>query len=322
MTARLPIVGGDDSDWGTILNLYLQVSHDAGGNLLPAAVSAALPSPISTTNLGSGTGSSSNFLRGDGMWAVPNGSAVTNVFGRTGAIAAQSGDYTAAEVGALPATDDLSVIAAVNATAGNVSLNSHKITNLTNGASSQDAAAFGQIPTSASSIGGLIVDNNLSDLQSASLARTNLGLGSAATQSTAAFDTAGAAAAAQSVAEAASVPIAGGTMDGWLAPAVTELTFGTNITINASGGNVFTLTLTASTGTLANPTNQINGQHILVCVTQGTGGNFTLSYDSAYNFGVNGQPSLSTNAGDVDVLGFIYLAALSQWLCVGAALGF
>lgn len=79
MTARLPVVGGDNGDWGTVLNQYLQVSHDAQGNLLPGAVSNVLPSPIPVTNLGNGTASSSNFLRGDGVWAVPTGaSAATN----------------------------------------------------------------------------------------------------------------------------------------------------------------------------------------------------------------------------------------------------
>lgn len=211
MGVRLPQVGGDDGNWGDVLNSFLLVSHDGAGELLSAAISGG---------------------------------------------------------------------------------------------------------------GGLLAVNNLSDVQSAAVARTHLGLGSAATQSTSAFDVAGAATAAQNAAEAASVPTAGGTMDGWLAPAVTVLTFGNSITIDASSGNVFTLTLTASTGTLAAPSNPTDGQHILVCVTQGTGGSFTLSYDSTYKFGANGQPSLSTAAGSVDVLGFIYLAALSKWLCVGAALGF
>ena len=73
--------------------------------------------------------------------------AVTSVFTRTGAVTAQSGDYTAAQVGALPSTDDLSAIATANPTAAAVAMNSKKITGLANGSASSDAAAFGQIPT-------------------------------------------------------------------------------------------------------------------------------------------------------------------------------
>lgn len=178
------------------------------------------------------------------------------------------------------------------------------------------------LSSAVSSSGALLASNNLSDVQSATSARTNLGLGTAATQSTSAFDAAGAATAAQTAAEAASIPKSGGTMSGWLTPAVQALTFGSSIAINAAQGNVFSITLTGSSGTLANPTNPTNGQHILVLVTQGTGGSFTLAYGGAYNFGTAGQPTLSTAAGDVDVLGFVYWSALSQWLCVGAALGF
>ena len=166
--------------------------------------------------------------------------------------------------------------------------------------------------------GALLAGNNLSDVASASSARTNLGLGSAATQNTSAFDAAGAATAAQN----ASVPKAGGTMTGWLSPSVKALTFGASIALDASQGNVFSLTLTASTGTLAAPTNPVNGQHILVIVTQGAGGSFTLAYNAAFDFGTAGQPTLSTAAGAVDVLGFVYWSTLSKWLCVGAAMGF
>jgi len=54
------------------------------------------------------------------------------------------------------ATGTLDVIAADHPPAANWSNNSHKITALANGSSAQDAAAFGQIPTSASSIGGML----------------------------------------------------------------------------------------------------------------------------------------------------------------------
>lgn len=77
--------------------------------------------------------------------AIPGG--VSSVFTRTGAVTAQSGDYTAAQVGALPSTDSLSDIAAANATGADWSNNSKKITSLANGSAAQDAAAFGQIPT-------------------------------------------------------------------------------------------------------------------------------------------------------------------------------
>lgn len=115
MTARLPSPGGDAGAWGDILNTFLEVSHNADGTLQSSAIQQAggvITSQIGTANgvaalnssgrvptgqLGSGSASNANFLRGDGAWATP-ADAVTSVFGRTGTVAAQSGDYTASQV--------------------------------------------------------------------------------------------------------------------------------------------------------------------------------------------------------------------------------
>src|ERR1700723_1934077 len=102
MAAHLPTPGGDKGTWGNILNDFLEVSHNSDGTLKNSSVNSALPDPISATNLGSGSPDSSKFLRGDGTWATPPSATVTSVFGRTGTVTAQSGDYTAAQVGALP----------------------------------------------------------------------------------------------------------------------------------------------------------------------------------------------------------------------------
>jgi parallel beta-helix repeat protein len=57
---------------------------------------------------------------------------------------------------------------------GAIDLGSNKITSLANGSLSTDAAAFGQIPTSAGSIGGLLAASNLSDVASSAPAFANI----------------------------------------------------------------------------------------------------------------------------------------------------
>jgi|SRR5579872_232268 len=119
------------------------------------------------------------------------------------------------------------------------------------------------------------------------------------------------------------VSISGGTLTQFIAPAVVALTFvgaGTTL-VNAALGNDFRLTLTASTTTLGNPSNSVDGQRIDFQITQGTGGSFTLAYGGNYDFGAAGAPTLSTAAGKVDVLGFVYNAALGKWVYLGTALG-
>jgi hypothetical protein len=102
---------------------------------------------------------------------------------------------------------------------------------------------------------------------------------------------------------------------------ISTLTDGSSIAVDASLGNIFTVTI-AGSRTLANPSNPADGQQITVVITQGSGGSHLMSFDTAYDFGTAGAPTLSTAAGKADVLCFQYVGALSKWCCLYSALGF
>jgi hypothetical protein len=109
---------------------------------------------------------------------------------------------------------------------------------------------------------------------------------------------------------------------GALAPAVVNLTDAATIAIDASLGNDYRVTI-AGNRTVTTPANPTDGQKITIQVTQGSGGSYTLSWSSGFEFSAGlPQQTLSTAAGMTDLLGFIYNAAKGKWLFVAFVAGF
>jgi hypothetical protein len=107
-----------------------------------------------------------------------------------------------------------------------------------------------------------------------------------------------------------------------IAGAVSNLTFGTSIAVDCSLGNDFRLTLTASTGVLANPTNLADGEKFVVWVTQDSTGSRTMTYGTNYKFTTAlPAPTLSTAANAVDLLMFVYNAAIGKVIFVSFLAG-
>lgn len=96
------------------------------------------------------------------------------------------------------------------------------------------------------------------------------------------------------------------------------------IAINATKGNVFKITLVAGATQLSNPTGLSDGQIIRVRAQQpASGSEGTLTYDTMYNGGATGFPTLSTGNGKVDIIAFQYDANSNELYCLnGSGLGF
>jgi hypothetical protein len=86
----------------------------------------------------------------------------------------------------------------------------------------------------------------------------------------------------------------------------TSLTISTGSTIawDLSANQVAKLEVTTNS-TLSTPTNPVDGATYMLVVTQGTAGNNTLSFSTAYKFPGGSAPVLSTGSSDVDVLAFV-----------------
>jgi len=109
---------------------------------------------------------------------------------------------------------------------------------------------------------------------------------------------------------------------GALAPAVVALTDAATIAVDASQGNDFRVTLGASRA-MGNPANPANGQQIIFQITQGSGGSAAITWGTAYEFSsALPQPTLSTAAGQTDLLGFNYDAGRQTWLLAAFVNGF
>lgn len=112
------------------------------------------------------------------------------------------------------------------------------------------------------------------------------------------------------------------TAPGRVTAGVVTLSFGVNITVDASLGNTFVVTLTGN-ATLANPINPLDGQRVLFRVAQDATGSRILGYGTAYSFSANlPAPTLSTSANATDYLGFMYSAAASKWHFIAFQGGF
>ena len=180
--------------------------------------------------------------------------------------------------------------------------------------------------------GYLVNTNNLSDVSSASTARTNLGLGTIATQAASNVSITGG-----SVTGITDLAVAdGGTGSSTASGArtnlglvigtdvqaydantakinvvqsfsvaqrgtITALTDGTTVTPDFAAANNFSLTI-GGNRTLANPTNLTAGQSGVIVITQDGTGSRTLAYGSYWKFPTGTAPTLTTTASAVDVL--------------------
>ena len=142
-------------------------------------------------------------------------------------------------------------------------------------------------------LGAGATGDTLFQAATAAAARTELGLGSAATgdigTDVQAYD-----------ADTAKLDVAQTWTLGQRGE-VTALTDGANVTLDLALGNNFSVTL-GGNRTLDNPTNAVTGQSGVIVVTQDGTGSRTLSYGVNYKFAGGGAPTLTTTASAIDVL--------------------
>lgn len=301
-----------------------------------------LANPPATTTLGDyyivttgGTFASITFNVGD--WIISNGAdgwakvdntdAVASVFGRTGAITATNGDYTASNItnvpaGGIAATE---VQAALNELDGDKLAKASNLSDLVSPSTARTNLGLGSAATQNDTY-FLQVANNLSDLASVTTARSNLGLGTMAVQNAASVSITGGSitgitdlAVADGGTGVSTTPSNGQLLIGnGTGYTVANLTAGTGVTITNSSGGISIATTGAqsaetltATVTNAESTTITKGQVVYAFGATGNRMSVKLAYNtsdatSAKTLGIVSDASISAGGtGTITLVGVV-----------------
>lgn len=114
---------------------------------------------------------------------------------------------------------------------------------------------------------------------------------------------------------------AGGAAGGWPTPAVQTVTYSSTPTINWASKDVSKITLTGN-ATITN-SGAVDGQKMILQVTQGGSGSYTITFTSETKFGTSFTSiTLSTAVGAMDMIGLVYSSSNSKYNIVSFAAGY